>query len=75
MKYKGYHNILVKYFWYFILSIIKRAIRDRSLNAVVYMLKGFFTSKLSKKEQESKEFRKFLKKMQISNIFKKLKII
>jgi poly-beta-1,6-N-acetyl-D-glucosamine synthase len=74
-KYGDVSYFMGGYFWYFLLRVIGRSLESQNSRIGYYMLKGYFHSKLEKRDRESLEFRKFLKKYQINNIKTYLKRI
>jgi len=56
------------YLWYFILRVIGRSMNSRNIKIGYYMITGYIKSILNKEKRESKEFRKYLKRVQRNNI-------
>lgn len=64
----GYINYYMGgYLWYFALRIIRISLRMRNPMIGYYMIRGYLQPKQNNKPRESKEFRKYLKKIQITN--------
>jgi glycosyltransferase involved in cell wall biosynthesis len=67
-KYGDVSYYMGGYFWYFIIRMVGRSLKNMNPRIGYYMLKGYFQSLTNKENRESKEFRKYLKKVQIRNI-------
>ncbi len=56
------------YIWYFLLRLILRSFQYKNPQIGYYMIIGYFSAIKNSSERESKEFRKYLRKMQIKNL-------
>lgn len=74
-KYGDISYYMGGYFWYFLLRVLGRAIEARSLNVACSMLKGYFRDFINRKPRESREFRKFLKRQELSKLLHWIKQI
>jgi len=73
-KYGDVSYYMGGYFWYILLRMIGRSFESRNPKVGYYMLKGYMNSKRNMLQRESYEFRTFLKKKQISNVYYYLKL-
>jgi len=55
-------------FWYFMLRVIGRSMNSRNIKIGYYMITGYTKSLLNGEKRESREFRKYLKRIQRKNI-------
>ena len=67
-KYGNVSYYMGGFFWYFLLRAIGRSVQSRNYRTGYYMIRGYRKSIKSKKLRESKEFRRFLKRIQLKNI-------
>lgn len=68
-KYGDVSYYMGGYLWYFALRVIARSAEDKNPLVGYHMMKGYISSKRNKEIRESNEFRRYLKKTQIKNIF------
>jgi len=67
-KYGDVSYYMGGYLWYFFLRIIGRSLEARNPKVGYHILKGYLRSKRNKVPRESPEFRRFLRKKQITNL-------
>ena len=67
-KYGDVSYYMGGFFWYFLLRIVGRSLIRMNPLVGIYMLKGYFSSYISKLPREDNNFRRYLKKKQIDNI-------
>jgi len=68
IKYGNVSYYMGGYFVYFILRMIYRSIHQKKLTVFIYMLIGYINAKRKREIRETKEYRKYLKKMQRNNL-------
>jgi hypothetical protein len=66
-KYGDVSYYMGGYFWYFMLRVIGRSINGGNIKIGYYMITGYIKSILNKEKRETKEFRKYLKRVQLKN--------
>jgi len=69
LKYGDVSFYMGGYFWYFLLHVMRLMILYRSLAVGFWTMAGFFKSLASREPRETKEFRRYLKRRQLQNLF------
>jgi glycosyltransferase involved in cell wall biosynthesis len=67
-KYGDVSYYMGGYFWYFIVRLVGRSLKNMNPRIGYYMMKGYLNSLLHREKRESDSFRKYLKNIQIKNM-------
>ena len=74
-KYGDVSYYMGGYFWYFMLRVVGRSIHGRNPKIGLYLLRGYFRSFSQRLPRESRRFRRYLKRDQISRLAHWFKIL